>query len=227
MRRRDRRSIRNAVGVRCPAATLAIRVRRAGDVARRQCHRETQLETAIFVAKIFQVFDFHDDQLARCDVGHLCRKQVGAMLLHETGFLACSLCLFILFLRPFLFTDLSLDVPITDVKPQTIDGSLVRERKDVDPLGPVAALVAELLPDRDPRDESVDAHLDGRVDRRCRCIALFHAPEKAAGLHLLRCDVLCFRGPGPQYEEQRQHPEPGSNIGFADLHCGLPCFDVY
>ena len=88
LRRRDHRGIRYAIGIGRPATAFTVWQCAAGNIAWRQRHRESNAELAIFIANIFQVFDFDDHALARGDIRHAGGEEIGPLLLNQAGFLA-------------------------------------------------------------------------------------------------------------------------------------------
>ena len=164
--------------------------RRTGNVARSDDHRKAQLKPALVVADRFLIFDFDRDPIARGDIRHRGRKDVGPFLFDQTGALAFLLGLFIDLLRFGSFLDLAFDDALADNHAQMIDGGRLRQGEHIDPLRPVLSLVREFLFDDGSRDHTGhrDLHVGLEGGRRDESSGLAGAKEQPALLHVAEAD---------------------------------------
>ena len=186
LRRRNERGIGYPRRIGRPAAALPVGKRRTRYVTRRQCHGEAYGECAVVVAQVFEVLDLDGDPFPWRDIRHGRRKQVRALLFDEAGFFALVAGALVLFLRLFLLAYFAFDITLTDVQPHPVDGSLVRQRKHVDTLGPLVAVVKEFLPHRDAGNEAADVHRDVGIHARRDRKAGLHFQKQGPGLYVSR-----------------------------------------
>ncbi len=171
-RRRDTAGIGHAGRVVGPAAAAVRPIRHqadrvARDVARTDDHGKAQAIGAGVDIDPVLILDFHHDLLARPDVGHRGREDVGPFALHQAGMLTRGGGLLIHLLGLLARLDLADYAPLADFHHQMVDRRLLRQRKHIDALEPGARRIDEVLPHCRPHDRARDRQLDvGPQDRR-------------------------------------------------------------
>ncbi len=160
---------------------------RAGNVARRDDHRKTQMKLPLVVADRLLVFDRDRDVLVGTDRRDRRGENVGTLLFEERGFLPVRLRLFVDPFRLDTLADVRLDDALADREKHPVHGSALRERENIDAFDAVAGRVGEALPDRRARDDAGHADRDVRLERRRRKVhpGVIGRDEQAPGLHLV------------------------------------------
>ncbi len=104
---------------------MPVRLALPRQIARRQCHRESQAEGSLVVAQILEILDLDNHGLARRYVRNRGGKQVRALLFDQARFFAGLLRLLVFFAGLLLFADFALDEPLAYVQAHAIDRSTI------------------------------------------------------------------------------------------------------
>ena len=169
-RRRDLRCIRDLIGVGRPATGQGdlFGNRLTGDITRRHHHRKAQGEHPIAVGHRLLVLDLDTDLAPGVDIGHRGGEDIRPLLLDQAGPLAGGLGRLIGLACLGLGLDIALDNALTDPHAQLVDRRVLRQRKDINALGPAVAGVAEGLRDRHPRGHRDHLHPHPGIEHRRR-----------------------------------------------------------
>jgi hypothetical protein len=160
--------------------------RRAGDVAWPHRHGEAESELSVLISDGLLVLDLDDDAFPGFDVRHGGREDIWAFLLHKAGSCAVLLRLFVGPLGFVPLLDLSFNHALADLHAQLVDGSGLRQRKDIDSFQPIAlarARVREFLCDRRASDGAGHDNLHVRLQDGGRDVPVCpSAPEEQGSL---------------------------------------------